>query len=343
MLVAFSLSAHLLMSSAASLEPSARAEPAASWLDLEWSAVDGCPSREAVVETALRLSQGGMPRAVRAKVRITADDRGFTAELIVNDPDGPQRRVLSSPYCDSLSDALALIVVVSSDPIALAERFVAPERELEESAIELVPPEPPQRSLRRSPAEEGSVEPLGPSPQSSEGSDRWPTLELGATIAAGLGPSQGPALGLSGGLGLVWTRARADLRGSYWLPSRAVALGRSDVGAELTLAAGAARAGPRWVWGTLSLALLGGIELGALTAEGYGFTENRTSRGLWTAGLLAPRLAWQPLRWIALGVEVEGLVAVTRRTYAAVDSDAILYTVPFGGLRIAGGITLVFP
>jgi hypothetical protein len=88
---------------------------------------------------------------------------------------------------------------------------------------------------------------------------------------------------------------------------------------------------------------LGGVELGALTAEGFGFAENRTSRGLWAAGLLAPRLVWQPLRWLALGVEVEALVAVTRRTYAAVDSDAILYTVPVGGLRIAGGVTLVFP
>ncbi len=107
------------------------------------------------------------------------------------------------------------------------------------------------------------------------GTDGTPLTSTPIPVAGGLGPSQGPALGLSGGLGLVWPRVRAEVRGSYWLPSRAVAPERSEVGAKLTLAAGAARAGPRWAWDTLSLALLGGVELGAFCMVGMASVVTR--------------------------------------------------------------------
>ncbi len=337
-MIASLLSGALLRSGAALLAlSSAEIDPALGWLDLEWSAAEGCPTQASVVSTAEGLTRGGMPRPLRAEARVDEQGGLYTLELVVDDPQGAQSRVLTGPSCDSLADAVAVILVVASDPVTLAERIVAPERGIEDSAIELGPPEP----LSPATPAQGPADARRPSPAKPRREHRWPTLELGASLVGGLGPSQRPAWGFSGGAGFVWTHLRADLRGSYWMPSRAAAPERQDMGAELTLAAGAARVGPRWSWGRLSLALVGGVELGALTAQGYGIGENHRSRGLWGAGLLAPRLAWRPLRWLSLAAEVEGIVAVTRRSYTAVGSDEILYTVPLGGVRIVGGVTFV--
>jgi hypothetical protein len=172
-------------------------------------------------------------------------------------------------------------------------------------------------------------------------SPRRPGLALGFGVAAGIGPTKRFGAGLSGNLALLWRRARLDLRGSGWFPSAVSIPSQPTAGADLQLAAGALRGGPRFLLGTLALELSGGLELGALRASGFGLANNERSRGLWAAGLLALGLQSRPLRWLSLGLEVEGLVAFTRRRYSTTDGG-VFYRVPPLGLRLGGGIAVHF-
>ncbi|MDC0723178.1 hypothetical protein [Nannocystis bainbridge] len=179
----------------------------------------------------------------------------------------------------------------------------------------------------------------GPLAASTVPPRRRPGLALGFGAAAGVGPSERFAAGLSGHLSLVWRPARLDLRGSGWFGSPLRDPAHPGVGATLQLAAGAVRGCPRLVRRTLALELCAGLELGRLRAEGVGLTASETSRGLWAAGLLAPGLQWRPLRWLVLGLEIEAVVAFTRRRYATRDGGEF-YAVPPAGVRLGGGVAV---
>lgn len=305
------------------------AAAAPSWLELRWPEVAGCPTREEVEATAVRLTAGESPQPVTAEASITADAGGYTLDLRVRDGGGAQQRTLQSPHCEALAGATAVIVAVAAAPIGVSARVVAAPPPGDALEVDLAPlpiPEPP------APATE-----LAPTPSPSR---RRPGLAIGFAAAAGIGPSQRFTAGMSGHVSLLWRRVRLDLRGSGWFPGLARASDLPGVGVRLQLAAGAVRGCPRLVRRTVSLELCTGLELGALLAEGAGLQQNDRSRGLWAAGLLAPGLRWQPLRWLSLGVEVEGLVAFTRRRYRASDADALVYTVPPVGVRLGGGLAL---
>lgn len=307
----------------------AAADP--SWLELRWSELAGCPMRVEVEATIVRLTDGEAPRPVAAEAVITADAAGYNLQLHVRDADGEQRRTLQSPRCQALADATAVILAVAAAPIGVAARVVG------------VPP--PPRSEVLDPGVVAPAAALAPSvPELAREpapapSRRRPELAIGVGAAAGIGPTQRFVAGLSGGLALLWRRARLDVRGSGWFPGRLAIAGDTSVGADLRLAAGAVRGCPRVLRRSFALDVCGGIELGALTARGVGLASTATRRGLWAAGLLALGLQWRPLRRLALGLEVEGLIAFTRRQYATGDGG-LFYTVPLAGVRLGGGIAV---
>ncbi|WAS99263.1 hypothetical protein [Nannocystis punicea] len=303
-----------------------------SWLELRWPEQAGCPTRAEVEAIALRLADGQSPQPVAAEALLSADADGFTLQLHVRDGAGEQRRTLQSPRCEALADATAVILAVAAAPLDVAARLLDPP-----------PPPPPSDPLELdlvpAPSPSPSQSPLSPPP--SKPPVRRPGLAVGFGAAAGLGPTARFAAGLSGNLSLVWRRVRLDLRGSGWLPSPLHDADHPSAGATLRLAAGAVRGCPRLVRRTLALELCAGVELGALRAEGVGLTSIERTRGLWAAGLLAPGLQWRPLRWLVLGVEVEALVAFTRRSYAIRDGG-VFHVVPPAGVRLGGGIAVQF-
>lgn len=304
--------------------PTVHAGP--SWLELRWPEVAGCPSQVEVEAAVLRLTDGDALQAVVAEAVISTDARGYALQLMLRDAGGSQRRVLESPRCEALADATAVILAVAASPLVVAARVVAAPAPVDEIEVDFAP------TARRSP----------PPAAAPERRPR-PTFAVFFAAAAGIGPSRRFAPGLSGGLSLLWPRARLDLRGSGWLPSPLRFSGLADVGADLRLGAGAVRGCPRLARGSLSLSLCGGVELGALVVEGVGLQQNQASRRAWAAGLLAPGLQWRPLRWLSLGVEAEGVLAFTRWSYRAGDAPEILYTVPPVGVRLGGGIAVHFP
>lgn len=298
-----------------------------SWLELRWPELAGCPTRTELEATIVRLTEGGTPQPVAAEAEIQADDGGYSLHLHISDTSGEQRRTLHSARCEALADATAVIVAVAAAPLRVSAQLVpAPPPRIEPVVVDLEPlPSAPPTSPART----------------RVASWRRPGLALQLGAAAGLGPTARFAGGLSGGLSLLWPRARLDLRGSGWFPSPVRLPDRPDIGVDLRLAAGAVRGCARLLRGSLALAACGGLELGALLAEGVGLQQNLRSRGLWAAGLLALGLQWRPLQWFALGLEVEGLVAITRRRYATGDGGPF-YTVPPLGLRLGGGAAFHF-
>lgn len=311
---------------AAVLGVSATAGAAPPWLELRWPHVIGCPTGAEVEAAVVRLIDGGTPQPVAAEAKITADARGYTLELVLQDAGGTQRRVLENPRCEPLADATAVILAVAAEPLAVAAQVeplalapaVAAPSPLGDDALELSPAPGPSRPRER------------------------PALALSFGPAAGVGPARRLAAGVAFGLAVLWPRARLDVRGSYWFPSPLRFPGYTGSGADLSLAAGAVRGCPRRVQRTIALQICGGIELGVLQAQGVGLARTERARGLWAAGLLAPGVQWRPLRRLALGVEGEALVAFTRRTYAARGAPELLYTVPPIGLRVSASLAVIF-
>lgn len=360
----------VLLALGLALSGSGEVAAAPAWLELRWPEQAGCPTRDEVEAATLRLIAGDTPQPVAAEAVIRADAAGYTLQLHVRDAGGEQRRTLHSPRCQALADATAVILAVAAAPIGVAGRLIAgpPPPQLSEDdeldRMSVPPPAPGPAATRTSSVSSASASPAAstsstasttPAPSTSSdasaaspsaaspppgGSWRRPGLALGVAAAAGLGPTARFAPGLSASVSLLWRRARLDLRGGGWFPSAVRLSGRPDVGAELRLAAGALRGGPRVVRGSIALEPGAGIELGALLAEGFGLETNDSARGLWAAGLLALGVRWRPLRWISLAAEVEGLLAFTRRQYTVAGAADPFYKVPLAGLRLGGGIAV---
>ncbi|WP_143140604.1 hypothetical protein [Nannocystis exedens] len=326
----------------ASLLGAGEAAAAPAWLELRWPAVEGCPTREEVEATTMRLTGGESPQPVAAEAQITADAAGFTLALRVSDVGGVQERTLQSPRCEALAAATAVIVAVAAAPIGVSAQVVAAPPPRDALDVDLAPlPAAEVPAPAPTPAPAGPTMGMGPESDAAP-SRRRPGLAIGFGAAAGIGPTKRFVAGLSGTVSLLWRRVRLDLRGSGWFPGLARASELPGIGVRLQLAAAAVRGCPRLVLRALALELCAGLELGALLAEGAGLQENSRSRGAWAAGLLAPGVRWQPLRWLSLGVEVEGLVTFTRRRYRASDAEALVYTVPPVGVRLGGGLAVHF-
>ena len=160
---------------------------------------------------------------------------------------------------------------------------------------------------------------------------------------AGLGPSRRFVPGVAGGLAVLWPRARLEARATYWGRSALRLAEPPDVGADLRLVTGGLRACPLLVRGDLALQLCAGVELGATIVDAVNLAVDYAPRSLWAAGLLAPGARWRPRRWIALALEVEGVVPFTRREYAVVAAPEPLHRTPPVAVRLLAGIELNFP
>ncbi|MCY0989433.1 hypothetical protein OV203_19995 [Nannocystis sp. ILAH1] len=284
------------------------------WLELRWPEVVGCPTAAEVAAAAERLAAVGSRRPVVAEAVITVDDTGYSLALAVQTADGVEERRVHNARCEPLADATAVIVAVAAEPAGSGTSRPARDEE--------IPP-----GLRRTPPPEVGVRPA-----------------VGAFVAAvgAVGPPRSPAPGLQAGLLVLWPRARLELRFHHTFAAPLRLAEMPAAGAELQLSAAAVRGCPRWSRRAWSLHLCGGLEVGALTARGFGFPSNARTTGLWAAAVAGPGAQWRPLRWLALGADVEAVVAFTRRGYAAADERALLYRVPPVGLRFGASVAVFF-
>ena len=278
---------------------------------LQWSAPPQCPDTASLEESiADRLGREVAPGEieVRGGIEDTAA-AGYRLTLLTKTDAGEDRRELTAHDCRALADATALLVALTIDAVAVAQRVQA-EAAREPAAV--VPaPSQPALELEPEPTPEPATPQARPGPRDAtrpatsraNGPERAP--EVAGAIAGGAilgtlpGPSGGPELGIA----LLWPRLRIEVAGAWFGP-------RTEEGSEgarvrVQLGVAATRACVRLGTARVEAPVCGGLEIGALRGDGEGAPGARVAHGLW----LAP----------AVGAGVRGWVTRRLAPFARLD------------------------
>ncbi|MFV8755449.1 hypothetical protein ACNOYE_33285 [Nannocystaceae bacterium ST9] len=306
-------------------------------LALAWSASEACPTREGLLDRLRAQGVGAalgewIPAAhdqagLAVTIAIEPEREGWRAELELVDADGRAQRSFSADDCDALADAVALIVAVTLDPVAvtLAHEARRSEPSREPASDEPAPVEP-------APVEPASAEDrplLGPLAEPGEPSigidvndedDRfdWPAdVRVGLSLAGGgsYGPTRTGYGSLGGRLALFGRAWRVELGGRWATPRRiAIAGAAGSFDAWMVEARGCWVARP----GPIELPLCPGIELGLVRGRGRSPTPDpSSSRFFWIAPTLGLGLTWAPIERLAIGPELALVVPLTRGRFVA--------------------------
>jgi len=351
---------------ALALGPEAHASPSVTVrtpgvFELRWEGTPGCPDAEAVA-LAVHRNLGNAPLAereeiVRAEGRIRPGEGDqLELELSIDDGKGPGTRILQAETCDELADAAALIIAIAIDPDAAAlEKAEEPAGEEpvvdDEPGLVPAPPagaaQPPREQSKESrpranatPAASGS---LGPEIKRTATRPRGPRsvhVRLGARAVGGADVGMTSPIGAAAGLafGILLPKWRFDLTAVYLPPRQAEAEANPDIGGVLQLWAVGLRAA--WVprAGSVGFPIGAAIELGAMHGRGQGSALEATSaNALWAAAVAGPGLCWAVLQSLALTLELDAVVPMTRPEFLT-DRDTLVHRASGVGARMLGGI-----
>ncbi|MBK8170831.1 MAG: hypothetical protein IPK60_10885 [Sandaracinaceae bacterium] len=291
---------------------------------LDWSAPETCPSSAAVLTEVERLL-GDAAHArenVNAVARISFEDQ-FSLNLSVN---GATGRELHSNDCLELANAAALILAIAIDPsIALAETPARPEQAnaTNETAAVLATPEPVQAS----PLVDSDATPIAFG------------LALGADFAIGLVPPTDVRLYLA--LRLELSRWSFSL-GARLLPSRRVFLdNNAAVGADIGAWAIHANAAYAFIQGPTRLDVVLGVEVGRVTATGFGADLVYTGHAMWLAPELGLRLSRKLLDFLRVRADL-GLTVPLRRDDFALRDGRVVDRAEWIGASAGIGVEFIF-
>lgn len=298
-------------------------------LALAWSAADVCPSRDELLD---RIRAQGVvigewipdhhdQAGLGVTIAIAPEREVWHVDLELVDEDGRAQRSFVASDCEALTDAVALIVAVTLDPLAVTRAMEAlTVREPEPVEPEPIEPEPTEPEPSEPPL-------LGPLAESGEpgivlsaedDSIVWPAnLQVGISIlgGGGYGPTRS-GHGLIGGrvalLGPAW---RVEL-GGRWATPRRLAVEGAAGSFDAWMVEG------RGCWvpkpGPVELPLCVGVEMGSVRGRGLPPTPDPTStRFWWVAPVLSQGLTWAPVERFAIGPEVALVVPLTRGRFVA--------------------------
>jgi hypothetical protein len=289
------------------LEPSPVVAPEQPLVSLSWQGSNVCIDRDRAV-ARLREMLPELPEQIpdeQGRIAVSVEITDTDARVRFVSPRGTDERSIAvsdaGSTCESLVSAVVLVIA-----IAVEARVDEIEVELDEPEPQSKPPEQQPEPVL-APAAEPPVEP-------SPTVERRVRGHLGLLGGGGYGPidaGMGVAALELGVHGRWW---RASLRG-VWVPPRVTqgtapnSIGRYDGGF------GGARGCvvPPLARGRLELPVCAGIEAGVLRGRGVGSTPNPTSATQpWVAVELGPGLLYMPNRWLALGLELDLVVALLR-------------------------------
>jgi hypothetical protein len=333
-------------------QPPAMDEPAAP-VSLSWAVPGTCMAREQALARLHELIPA-LPESLpetRGTLAITVEIVDVTAKIRFVGPRGIDERTIEGPSCESLAEAAVLVIAVAveapdpavdeASPVSPSEVDEADDRQpIEPQSEPQSEPEPAQRepapSLPVDPPKSLSPKSLSPARQRVRG-------HVGMFGGGGVGPLDTGmgTLGLELGLQGHWWRASA--RGLWIPPRRTLAddptrIGRYDGGL------GGARACvvPTFVRVRLESPICAGIEAGLLRGRGIDTTPNpTTATRAWAAVELGPSLLYVPKRWVALGLELDLVVALLRGGFTA--SDAVTQSLAPVGVRALARVEFRFP
>jgi hypothetical protein len=308
---------------APSTVPNATPIAPASGIEIHWEAPPECPAEDEVKLYTERLLGQPLqtPRAslvvARGKVR-RAESGNWELLLKLTSGDRTSEETLVAARCRSLADVTSLKVALAMDPVAVADTII-------------VAAEPPPET--RAPA------PLVAPPPTPPKADFALRAQGGAEAAT----FRTAAAGVAAFISFERSNWRAELGGAALWGSRAQYSDLPTIGARLQLYTGTLRACVLPRVGSITFPLCGGVEAGAMRAEGYGVAETFTATSPWVALELAPAVRFNLDRRLSFWVEGDGLVPVVRSSFTVRNLEN-LYTAPPGGLRAWIGMELrLFP
>jgi hypothetical protein len=331
-----SMSLLLSLFSLALLEP-----PTVEPVSLRWQSE--CVEREQAL-VRLRELIPELPEQVpeeHGEIAVTVAISGTSAQVQFVSSRGIDERTLEGRSCESLAEAVVLVIAVA------VEAEVAPQQpepaEPEPAEPEPIEPEPiePEPEPGPEPATEVSIE--QPPSDSPPPKQQRPRGHVGLLGGGGWGPIDAGMGALVLEVGAQGRRWRASARG-VWVPPRTIALadeptlvGRYDGGfggARACLVSSLARE-------RIELPHCAGFEAGVLRGRGVGTTPDPdTATQPWLGVQLGPGLRYVPNRWIALGVEVDLVAGLLRGGFTL--GDRIAQSQAPIGVRALAGLEIRF-
>jgi hypothetical protein len=326
----------LALATLAIATPSATSEPVP--IRIVWEAPRGCPDAASVAEDLVRLTHGAVATAMAAErevhARVVEEPTGFTLELAIVTGDQREVRHLTSPRCETLARAAALMIAVVLAPVATAKTV---------GAAPILPPPLPAVS---EPAPADPAPPRAASPtRAARPSQAWTHR---AVLAAWVGPSIAivPRVSAIVGGDLGWRVGPLGLQLSGWHTFAATNAIAPGVGVRAAVSGG----GLRFVYapraGPVELPISVGLELGAIDGRGTGArVRPHRVRGLWSAVAVGFGLAWPARGRIALAVRADALIGLLRPGIHidSRDAEVLAFRMPPIALRVIAGPMLRLP
>jgi len=131
-------------------------------------------------------------------------------------------------------------------------------------------------------------------------------------LASDAGALPSPALGVTVQLAILTPRLRVEITGTSWLDQRATLPSRASTGGDFSFISGAAMACPMLMRGLVELGLCGGLELGRMSATGFGVDHPTEDAIPWAAARASGLLLWPVSELFALRLEAGAAIPFTR-------------------------------
>lgn len=329
----------------------APAEPAD--LEFSWDAPPECPT-----EADVRFRVGALLEGVRVppKERLTAiarvrqdDTAMWDLRIWLVGQDSTRQRILRNRDCEALAQATALILAIAIAP-ELMPTLDAPPLEgagAEESRTDESGPEASARAAPKPAPPTPKPRTSGEGPRPASAPDRA-RRKLGGTLAveAGAGVGALPRVGaeLAAAAGVRLGRATLELRGVYGAPRRVRFEDLPASGANFQMWTVGVRGGVALeVRPRLEARVRGAVDAGQILAVGINLAPSRRAVVPYVAVSVSAGLSYAPLRWLAIGLILEGYAPVTRPRFAAIGASNALHRPWPVGVRVLAGPELRFP
>ncbi|HWB75877.1 MAG TPA: hypothetical protein VG755_13005 [Nannocystaceae bacterium] len=323
-------------------------------VELQWRAPQGCPEQAHVAARVDALLGPVDPQddAAIATVDVAAEADGrFTALVRVGGAAGGAARSIAGSSCATLADAVALVIAVHVDALAVGD---ATELEVK-LHDEVVVPEASSDAASGSERASGSDDARGVARASVEPVDAPPPrprrFALRGALRVGGGASflalpgvVAPLLDVGAALHVGRARVQLDVGWQLARPAR-LNPPNEGAGADIGLVAVALRGGWAPRFRTVEIPVLGGVEIGDMTARGVGLSGSSTEHGPWVALLAGAGVAWTPLPAFALVLDPALVVGVGRQRFGARNGGGIepLYRPRTVGARLQLALEVRFP
>ncbi len=309
---------------------------------LAWAGLPGCPGERDVRAEIERILGGppdpASPRYLRAEAAVSRAGSGRFHVHLVTDLGGVLgERDFDGPTCAAVANAAALIVALTFDPEALARRTdpaptaPPPAPSPPRRGLPAPPPEPtaassipaPLPAPLPPPAEDGPA-PLATPPVAAPARPR-PAIAVGILGAGSIGALPGGGGGVGGRLGVLRGRFRGAVSASYWPPRTSTLASRPSAGGDVGLIAGDASGCYAVLRAPVELSPCLGLEVGSMTATGFGVQLDGSGSAPWIAPLAEAAVALPFAQRFAVRLDLGVLVPAVRPPFV-LSSVGTVYT-----------------